>query len=1019
MSGLDVVIVGSANQDLVLSVETIPRPGETVLAGNRATHAGGKGLNQAVAAARAGATTAFLGTVGDDDAGRMLRQLLVDTGINIDRLRPSDEATGLAIITVDEQGENSIVVASGANGTLLGLDAEDLEVVRSAKVLVLQLEIPLETVCVAAAAARAAGVQVILNAAPAHTLPDDLLAVVDLLIVNEHEARTLAPDAPEASDSASFDTLVAHLLERVPGVVVTLGANGAVATRRDEEPSHHPAPHARVVDTTGAGDTFTGALAAALARGDSLQDAVWFGSVAGSLAGGVAGAVPSIPKLDAIRERQRVTSPRDGWPDPTVARPIDLPTPVPLDEGADLSVLDEAKIIGAPADRGDWLAWRERLEAWRSSARERFGYDGSRYDEPANAWAARAWNVAIVWLWDEALYDWDVGRFDVDRLIATYEPWGGLDGAVLWHAYPVIGIDDRNQFDFYREVPGLTELVHDLQARGIRVFLDYNPWDTGTRRPPRSDAEEVAALVRETGADGVFLDTLKEGDATLRDALLALSPAPALEGESRVPTARIGDHSLSWAQWMADTKAPGVLRARWYEQRHMMHHTRRWNHDHSDELQSAWINGVGVLIWDVVFGSYVGWSPRDLSIMRAMRRVHRSLGDHLVRGDWAPLPDALAVDATEAGVFGASYELNGTTLWTLINRADQDYSGSVLSVSGEGDWFDLVAGTNVTGLDVVSLEIPARGIGCVLHVAPGAEVPYGLADLLTAAAADPLVPGTAVELPWGVAAAMAPVAGELAPAAVLVPGGEHRIGYRYRVRETGLRSSPAYRSGTWKPLPPHLHGEAVGMFGHTSGGVAVDPAEVTNADYAVFLAETGYRPKIDNRFLAHWVDGHPAPRTEDEPVTYVDLDDAQAYAAWRGARLPTEPEWQLAATVHRDLVVDPSPYRNYLGTDPADRVPNPAFRRLGPLVWNWTAPVCSDGRTRWVLVKGGSWYAAEGSDWYFDGGPRDPDWVARLLVAGGGLARSAAIGFRCVVDLVADESIPADDDGRWTEFGSG
>ena len=271
-------------------------------------------------------------------------------------------------------------------------------------------------------------------------------------------------------------------------------------------------------------------------------------------------------------------------------------------------MLDDAKIIGAPTDRRQWPLWREQLAAWRRSARERYGYDGTRYDHPSSAWAARAWNVAIVWLWDEVLYDWDNGRFDLDRLLTAYESFGGLDGVVLWHAYPVIGIDDRNQFDFYRDVPGLGDLVRGLQERGIRVFLDYNPWDTGTRRPAGTDAEEVAALVVETGADGVFLDTLKEGDATLRDTLLALDPPPALEGESRVPTARIGDHLLSWAQWMADSEVPGVLRARWFEQRHMMHHTRRWNTDHTDELQSAWVNGVGVLIWDVVFGSYVGWS---------------------------------------------------------------------------------------------------------------------------------------------------------------------------------------------------------------------------------------------------------------------------------------------------------------------------------------------------------------------------------------------------------------------------
>ena len=178
----------------------------------------------------------------------------------------------------------------------------------------------------------------------------------------------------------------------------------------------------------------------------------------------------------------------------------------------------------------------------------------------------------------------------------------------------------------------------------------------------------------------------------------------------------------------------------------------------------------------------------------------------------------------------------------------------------------------------------------------------------------------------------------------------------------------------WKPFPPYLHAESNGTLTATSGGVAVDPAEVTNAEFATFLRSTGYRPKIDNRFLAHWVDGRPVPGTEDDAVTYVDLDDARAYAAWRGARLPTELEWQLAAD-------------------------EPGFGRREPLVWNWTDPEYHDGRTRWTMIKGGSSYVAEGSAWYVEGGPQEPDWVVRLLLMGGGLSRSAMIGFRCAVDL--------------------
>ncbi len=341
---VDVVVVGSANADLVLRVATHPAPGETVLALDRADHAGGKGLNQAVAAARAGPRTAFVGAVGDDEPGRMLRAVLDQDEIGVDRLRTSELPTGLAVVAVDEHGENSIMVASGANADLVGLDEDDLALISTAAVLVVQLEIPVETVLEAARAARAAGVRVVLNAAPAQPLPTDLLALVDLLVVNEHEARTLIPDtAPQGADR-DREELATSLLQLVPSVVVTLGEAGVIVAERGHDPIYQRAPHARVVDTTGAGDTFTGAVAAALARGESLGQAVWFGSCAGSLAVESSGAVPSIPFQSAIQKRMRT--------DPAAARAIDLPPSVPLDEGADLSVLDEAKILTAPDGRG-------------------------------------------------------------------------------------------------------------------------------------------------------------------------------------------------------------------------------------------------------------------------------------------------------------------------------------------------------------------------------------------------------------------------------------------------------------------------------------------------------------------------------------------------------------------------------------------------------------------------------------------------------------------------------------------
>ena len=259
---------------------------------------------------------------------------------------------------------------------------------------------------------------------------------------------------------------------------------------------------------------------------------------------------------------------------------------------------------------------------------------------------------------------------------------------MLWHAYPVIGIDERNQFDFYRDVPGIRELVAELQARGLRVFVDYNPWDVGTRREPVADDVAIAELVRELGVDGVFLDTMKEAQPGLRAALDGVKAGIALEGESTLPLPRICDHHLSWAQWFADSTVPGVLRARWFEQRHMLHHTRRWNRNHLEELHSAWLNGVGMLVWENVFGAWVGWNERDKALLRAMRPVQREYAELLATGEWTPL----AAASPDASVVASRWSDGETTLWALANRGDA-YAGPV----GE-----------------LEVELPARGIAAFL-----------------------------------------------------------------------------------------------------------------------------------------------------------------------------------------------------------------------------------------------------------------------------------------------------------------
>jgi formylglycine-generating enzyme len=579
-------------------------------------------------------------------------------------------------------------------------------------------------------------------------------------------------------------------------------------------------------------------------------------------------------------------------------RGVDLPTPVPLD--GPLDALDGAKIFAAPDDPADWPAWRGALTRWRGEARERVRYDGSAYERPELAWTQRCFACGLVWLWDERLYDHSAQRFTPELFLDAVErDFGGFDGLVLWHAYPVLGIDERNQFDYYRDVPGIRELVAVIQARGVRVFVDYNPWDIGTRREGIPDEQALAELVSWLGADGVFLDTMHEAMPDLRAAL----PDAAFEGESTVPLARIADHHLSWAQWFADSAVPGVIRARWFEQRHMLHHTRRWNRDHSEELRSAWLNGVGVLVWENVFGSWVGWNERDRAALRRMTAVQRRHTSLLTHGEWTPL----AARSNDLSVVGSHWRLGAEELWALANRRSKPFAGDVS-----------LAGTPYR------LQLPPLALAAVTR--HGAVV-FGAGSTAYPARA-------VVRAPAGRAAARGVPAG-------FVAGPKPRpLVARFRRRETGIYGEVPYVE-EWKPLPPRLH-------------------DVVEID----------RPAPRGRFaigVREVVDASGAP------LTGLTLAEARTHAAAAGARLPTEDEWQLAAEAG-------------------------LLERVEPLVWNWTESEHSDGRTRFAILKGGSAWRADGSEWYVDGGPQEPAYSLEYLLAGP-LQRSPWIGFRLAVDL--------------------
>ena len=686
-------------------------------------------------------------------------------------------------------------------------------------------------------------------------------------------------------------------------------------------------------------------------------------------------------------------------------------------------------IIPAPSDPGQWSSWREQLHQWRVATRQLLSYDGTRYDLPEFAWVPSAYTCYFLMWCDQLFYNSQQGMYTIEAFLERGEQrFGGYDSILLWNTYPRIGFDDRNQFDFFRDLPGgldgARDVVRRCHARGVRVYLPYKPWDTGTRREGKSDTDAIADLVAATEADGIFLDTIAQGPAELRARLDQVRPGLVLNPERLATIETLHIHHMSWSQRQVDSPVPGVLRNKWLERRHMQYQTMRWQPDHTGELHAAWMNGSGIMVWENVCGSWVGHDARYGSILRSMLPVQRRYVDLFAGEDWTPLVPAAAPE-----VYASLWEGRGLRLWTLVNRREEPVDGVLLQVPHiQGlAYYDLIAGCPVEPLirdGAASLRgaLRARGVGGFIAGSPetlGEDFPAFLAaqaEIDARADWDPTPPVLEERL--------RPVeptrkrAGQDVPQGMvaITPPNSLELEVYYRTRECGFYSLTGETERLdLSPGGKHRRNAQVTLNREvTLRPYAIDLAPVTNAQYAEFLAASGYQPRHPENFLKHWKTGRPPSGKEDHPVVYVDLDDARAYARWAGKRLPTEEEWQYAAQGPQrrvypwgDAMEEGRCNSGLSGTTtsvtayPQGRSPFGCYDMCGN-TWEWIEGERNDGRMRFCILKGGSYYQALGSEWYTDGGPRPANWGAKMLLTWPGMDRCATIGFRCAVDLGED-----------------
>ena len=661
-------------------------------------------------------------------------------------------------------------------------------------------------------------------------------------------------------------------------------------------------------------------------------------------------------------------------------------------------------------------AWRQDLRHWRFERLLRVGYNGSEYERPELKWTQSSYIQPQMMVEDRYFYDPVANKYTVDRYLDDLDRrYGGIDAVLIWHVYPNIGIDNRNQYDMLRAMPGglngVKQMVADFHRRGVRVLFPVIMWDQGTRDEGKPNWVATSEAMAAVGADGINGDTLAGVPRTFRTASDAIGHPLVLEPEG----APASDEGLMWNNmtWshMKSTFTPYLSHMKWLEPRHMVNISDRWNRDKTDDLQFAWFNGIGYESWENIWSIWNGITPRDSEALRRVATMERSLSRFLVSKDWEPLTPTLCF-----GVSASKWPLGAETLWTIVNRNESDVSGRQIELPYQAGlhYYDLYHGTELTpdregDKMVLSFEIEAHGYGAVLATANADAAEQALMAKMKQLTERPLV---SYSHEWRVLPQqMVNIAATKPPSQppvnmVKLP----ETDFVFRIH--GIELEGGDDSGVdvqypWESAPTRYHEHKVHI-----PPLWMDKYPVTNVQFQKFVKEARYNPSDNGNFLKDWRDGNFPSGWDNKPVTWVALEDARAYCSWAGKRLPHEWEWQYAAQgsdgrvypwgANWDAAAVPETDkgRDLRGPDEVTAHPKGASP-LGVMdmvgnVWQWTDEF-QDEHSRTGILRGGSYYQPQGSIWYFPQAYR-ADEHGKLLLMAPSKDRAGTLGFRCVQD---------------------
>ncbi|MGI8991637.1 MAG: formylglycine-generating enzyme family protein [Bryobacteraceae bacterium] len=406
----------------------------------------------------------------------------------------------------------------------------------------------------------------------------------------------------------------------------------------------------------------------------------------------------------------------------------------------DPAVRPEGYHFAGPATPADFPKWIADMKHWRMEYRKRIGYRGSEYDRPELKWTQSSFMQPQMMIEDRYFYDPVAGRYTVDRYLDDLqERYGGIDAVLVWHTYPNIGIDDRSQFDHFRDmpggIPGIRRMIADFHRRGVRVLFPMMLWDQGTRDVGKPESQALAEELAEVGADGINGDTMGAVPREYRIASDKTGHPLAFEPEALNVDEALAYNNMNWGQAVPAGAAPPpgrpavelVSKYKWLEPRHMTNISDRWQRDKNVDLQYAFFNGVGMETWENIWGIWNEMTPRDSETVRRIAKIERQFAPELASADWEPHTPTL-----QYGVYASKWPGPGQTVWTIVNKNEFDARGEQIRMPADGKkYFDLWHGTELTPADgILSFEIEANGYGALLAVDAAPAMP-GLRQFLS------------------------------------------------------------------------------------------------------------------------------------------------------------------------------------------------------------------------------------------------------------------------------------------------